>query len=70
MTEWILCMIQSYQTIFVGLLGFAGVIITMLANAAMHRNQLNRKLLHEANSLRTAIKSELDANINAYKLRV
>ena len=70
MTEWIFCLIQSYQTIFVGLLGFLGVIITMLANAKIQRNQIKRTQLHEANSLRIALKSELNANVNAYQLRI
>jgi hypothetical protein len=42
----------------------------MLANATLQRNQLKRTLLHETNSLRTALKSELNANISAYKLRI
>ena len=63
-------MIQSYQTLIVGLLGFSSVVITMLANAKLQRNQHDREILHEANSLRTALVSELNANINAYKLRI
>lgn len=70
MIEWILCMLESYQTFFTGLLGFTGVIITMLANAKMQRDQYERKVKHETNSLRAAIKSELNANKKAYELRI
>ena len=70
MTERIFCVLQSYQTLFVGLLGFTGVILTMLENAKLQRNQHEKKLLHEANSLRVAIKSELSANKQAYELRI
>lgn len=70
MTEWIFCVLQPFQTLFVGVLGFAGVIITMLVNAKMQRSQHDRVLLHESNSLRVAIKSELLANKQAYEFRV
>ena len=70
MTEEIICVLQSYQTLFVGLLGFTGVILTMLANAKLQRSQHERKFLHEANALRIALKSELSANKKAYELRI
>jgi len=63
-------MFQSYQILFTGLLGFAGVIVTMLANAKMQRDQYEGQIIHETNSLRAAIKSELKANKQTYELRI
>ena len=63
-------MLQTYQTLIVGLLGFSGVIITMLANAKMQRMQYERKILHEAKSLRVALKSELNANRQSFEGRI
>ena len=62
-------MLQTYQTLIVGRLGFSGVIITMLANAKLQRRRYDRKLQYEANSLRAAIKSELSANRQAFEQR-
>lgn len=70
MTDAILCVLRSYQSLIVGLLGFTGVIITMLANARMQRSQHERVCLHEANSVRVAAKTELEANKKAYELRI
>jgi hypothetical protein len=42
----------------------------MLANAKLQRMQYERKLLHEANSLRAALKSELNANLQAFEGRI
>ena len=63
-------MLQAYQTLIVGTLGFIGVILTMLANAYMQRKQYERKILHEANSLRVALKTELNANRQSFKGRI
>lgn len=70
MIECLIYFIKTYQTIFVGLLGFSGVIITMLANAKIQRIQYERSLGHEARSLRVALKSELIASRDAYKNRI
>lgn len=63
-------MLQTYQILITGLLGFTGVIITMLWNAKAQRDQFERNIKHETNSLRAAIKSELKANKQAYELRI
>ncbi|MGD2118239.1 MAG: hypothetical protein PVG66_07765 [Chromatiales bacterium] len=63
-------MLQTYQTLIVGALGFIGVIITMLANAKMQRQQYERKILHEANSLRIALKTELNGNRRSFEGRI
>ena len=70
MIKWIICMLQSYQILITGLIGFTGVIVTMLANAWFQRTQYERKIKHETNSLRAAIKSELNANKQALELRI
>jgi hypothetical protein len=56
--------------LIVGTLGFVGVIITMLANAYMQRKQHERKIQHEANSLRVALKTELSANRQSFEGRI
>ena len=63
-------MFQSYQILITGLIGFTGVIITMLANAKLQRNQYERKIMHETSSLRAAIRSELNANKQMLELRI
>jgi len=70
MANCVLQVVKDYQTLLVGLLGFTGVITTMLANAKMQRNQHERALLHEARSARVAIKTELLANKKSYELRI
>ena len=66
----LLCMLETYQTFLTGLLGFAGVIITMIVNAKLQRDSQSRQMDHEANAIRVAIKSELIANKNAYENRI
>ena len=69
--EWLDCkMLQTYQTLIVGTLGFLGVIITMLANAYLQRKQYERKIQHETNSLRVALKTELKANRQSFEGRI
>jgi hypothetical protein len=70
MFDEILCLLKTYQTVFTGILGFTGVIITMLANAKMQRNQQERNNRHRANSIRVALKSELNSNKLIYEMRI
>jgi len=63
-------MLQTYQILITGLLGFTGVIVTMLANAKLQRNQYERKIKHETSSIRAAIRSELDANKKMLETRI
>jgi hypothetical protein len=51
--------IRTYQTFVVGLLGFAGVITTLIVNAALQRVQERRKEHREVLALRTALLEEL-----------
>ena len=53
------CLLEKYQTLFVGLIGFAGVIATLFQNARLNRKQHERDLLHERTTLRQAMISEL-----------
>lgn len=61
---------ETYQTFFTGLLGFTGVIITMIANSRHQVNLQNRAIEHEARALRIALKSELVANRNIFNTRI
>lgn len=65
-----LCIFEKYQTFFTGLLGFTGVVITMIVNARLQRSAQTRKLDHEAQTLRTALRAELDANRMAFEGRI
>lgn len=63
-------MFETYQTFFAGLLGFLGVIITLLLNGKLQRDLRKREIDHQANSIRTAIRAELLMNKGAYDLRL
>ena len=66
----ILCTFEMYQTFFTGLLGFAGVIITMVVNAKHQAKFHAQNIEHEIDSLRVALKSELIANKITYENRI
>lgn len=51
--------IRAYQTLVVGLLGFAGIIVTLLVNAYLQRAQDRRRAKQEARGLRIALMEEL-----------
>jgi hypothetical protein len=53
--------IQTYQTLIVGIVGFAGVIITLIVNAYLDRRRHTRQVEHDARVLRVAIRAELEA---------
>jgi hypothetical protein len=55
----IACLLEKYQTIVVGLVGFTGVIVTLYANSRLDRKQHEREILHEERALRQALISEL-----------
>jgi hypothetical protein len=52
-------LIETYQTLIVGFVGFGGVILTMLGNAYLQRQQEERRERREASALRTALIEEL-----------
>lgn len=66
----ILELLERFQTSLVGVLGFTGVIITMLANAKIQRNLQSAQRQHEVRSLRTALLVELKANVQMYETRI
>lgn len=66
----ILCILKTYQILIAGIVGFTGVVCTMLANAYIQRTQHRRKVRHEKQALRSALKAELNANKEAYEHRI
>lgn len=60
---------QRFQTSLVGLIGFAGVMITIAMNGRLARQQHERQLTHERNALRTALCAELEAIRRIYLAR-
>jgi hypothetical protein len=52
-------LLEKYQTLVVGLVGFTGVIATLYANSRLDRMQHEREILHEERALRQALISEL-----------
>lgn len=60
MLSYIYQLVQSLQTIIVGVIGFSGVIITLITNARMSRKQHERTISHERKSLRIALYAELE----------
>jgi hypothetical protein len=71
---WIACtagwLLREYQTLIVGALGFTGVIITLLANAALTRRQHARQVDHERSALKAALGAELSIIRDAYMDRI
>ena len=61
---------DKFQTFFVGLLGFSGVIYTIRMNARLERKQYERKLMHERTALRTAIIAELKSIGKTFEDRI
>ena len=51
--------IQPFQTLVVGIIGFAGVIFTLWFNASQNRNQRHDERRHESHALRVALIEEL-----------
>lgn len=65
----ILTSIYKYQTIVVGLIGFAGVIATLLTNAKIARGHRQADLINERNSIRQGLLTELNSLNDTYKDR-
>ncbi|PHQ96449.1 MAG: hypothetical protein COB40_08205 [Marinosulfonomonas sp.] len=59
MIEYVECFLRNYQTLVVGLLGFIGVISTLIFNAWMSRNEEKRGRRNKAKSIKMALVSEL-----------
>lgn len=70
MLDCILVLLQKYQILAAGIVGFTGVIITILMNSKISRDQHLRDVKHKANSLRTALFTELSLLADSYRLRI
>jgi hypothetical protein len=66
----LLCYLKTYQILIAGLVGFSGVVLTMLTNAYLQRVQHARAIKHEKQALRSALKAELTSNKEAYENRI
>jgi len=69
MFDCIVDIFERFQTFFVGLLGFAGVIYTIIMNARLTRQQRERELIHERTALRAALIAELKGLRQTYEDR-
>jgi hypothetical protein len=55
-------LVQEFQTLTAGTIGFAGVIITLVVNAWYAREQRREERRHECHTLRAALMEELKIN--------
>lgn len=63
-------LLDRFQTSLVGVLGFTGVILTMVANAKTQRNLQAAQRDNQVRSLRTALTTELKENVRMYEDRI
>ena len=63
-------LLERFQTSLVGVLGFTGVILTMVVNARTQRNLQAAQREHKVRSLRTALLVELKENVRMYEDRI
>lgn len=61
--------IERFQTGIVGLVGFLGVVLTLLVNAWLERRSRLEQIAYETNKLRTALCEELRLLRGAYRDR-
>jgi hypothetical protein len=52
-------LVERFQTLVVGITGFAGVIASLVVNAWLARRQQAQRVEHERDVLRTALRAEL-----------
>ncbi len=52
--------IKDFQSLLVGVVGFVGVIATLLVNSGLARRQHTRQVEHDATVLRLALRAELE----------
>lgn len=60
----------KFQTFFVGILGFAGVVIAMLYNGKKQEALQSRQQQHNVQSVRSALRAELKMNAEMYESRI
>ncbi len=70
MLDETLYLIERFQTLTAGLIGFSGVVLALLGNAWSVRRQHARQIDHERQVLRTALRSELGILRDAYSDRI
>ena len=63
-------LLERFQTSVVGVLGFTGVILTMIVNAKTQRGLQAAQRQHDVRSLRTALLVELKENARMYEDRI
>jgi hypothetical protein len=52
-------LVKDFQTLIVGVIGFAGVIYTLLMSSRLSREQDERSVKHDREVLKTALRAEL-----------
>ncbi|CAH8239770.1 hypothetical protein PYE67_14940 [Vibrio aestuarianus] len=62
-------MIDTYQTLITGVVGFVGVIVSILANGFLARKQHQKGITQKRKSMISAIKAELDVNLASFEGR-
>ena len=65
-TDWL----TQHQTWIVGIVGFTGVILTLIVNANLARAQFVRSSLHQANVMRRAMLADLRSVASSLQLRI
>ena len=63
-------LIKEYQTLVVGALGFTGVILTLIMNARLNREQHTRQIEHERTGLKAALSTELSIISDTFRDRI
>ncbi|EIV8646618.1 TPA: hypothetical protein NJ448_004567 [Vibrio parahaemolyticus] len=61
--------IDTYQTLIAGVVGFVGVIISILANGFFARKQHGQGIAQRRKSIISAIKAELNVNLTSFEGR-
>jgi hypothetical protein len=67
--EQILCILENFQTLIVGTIGFAGVVYTIYKNAQIAREQTDSIRSHNRDAFRTAIYCELETIKDMFETR-
>jgi hypothetical protein len=62
--------VQNFQGMIVGLIGFTGVIVTLLVNARIARIQHDRQISHQATVVRNLIRVDLRKMRDIFKDRI
>ena len=59
-------LVQDFQTLLVGVIGFSGVIVTLRMNSRLSRKQHERSIKHDREVLKTALCAELELNRKSF----